>query len=202
MVNLEAKTIDSKSVLVTEHNVSKDYKKFPELYANTPQRVREAIESGRTEQISPIVVLQNPFDSIERTSEAYQKYTQSVPRQGGRHFENEDQVLKDVLEQNHLLCYNGNRRLEQFQRARFPIRAFVITSQEDYEQMPQEERRIPEELKDKRPTQYQINQNYILSYLGLLDDVVYIQAEERHWQSFDGAKSLAEMRERRKNKSK
>ena len=202
MANLEAKTVDSKSVLVTEHNVSKGYKKFPELYTNTPQRVREAIESGKTEQIPPIVALQNPFDSIERTSEAYQQYAQAVPRQGRRHFENEDQVLREVLEQNHLLCYNGNRRLEQFQRSSAPIRALVITSQEDYEQMPQEERRISEELKDKRPTQYQINQNYILSYLGLLDDIVYIQAEERHQQNFDGAKLLAEIREKRKKKSK
>lgn len=200
MANLEAKTVDSRSVLVTEHNVSKDYIKFPELYANTPQRVREAIESGETEQIPPIVALQNPFASIERTSEAYQQYTQAVPRQGGGHFENEDQVLREVLKQNHLLCYNGNRRLEQFQRSSAPIRALVITSQEDYEQMPQEERRIPEELKDERPTQYQIDQNYILSYLGLLDDVVYIQAEKRHWQNFDSKKLLAEMRKRRKKK--
>ena len=202
MVNLEAKIIDPKSVLITEHNVSKDYRKFPELYSDTPVRVREAVESGRAEQIPPIVTLQNPFRSINETTEAYQRYTQAVPRQGGQHYEHEDEVLKEILEQNALLCYNGNRRLEQFQRARIPIRAFVITSQEDYEQMPQEERRIPEELKDKQSTQYQIDENYVLSYLGLLDDVVYIQAEKRHWQNFDSKKLLTEMRERRKKKSK
>lgn len=200
MINLEAKTVDCNDILITEHNISKDYRKFPELYANTPQRVRGAIEKGQASEIPPIVALQNPFDTTERTTEAYSQYTQAVPRQGGRHFENEDQVLNEILGQNLLLCYNGNRRLEQFQKAGLPIKALVITSQEEYDQMPKEERRIPEELKDKKPTLYQIDQNYVLSYLGLLDDVVYIEAEKKHWQNFDGAKLLAEMRERRKNR--
>jgi len=38
--NLEARTVDSSSILITEHNVSKDYKRYPELYGDTPLRVR------------------------------------------------------------------------------------------------------------------------------------------------------------------
>jgi hypothetical protein len=181
--NLEARTVDSASVLITEHNVSKDYRKFPELYADTPRKVRTAIESGKTDEIPPIVALQNPFSSLDKTVQAYQQYTQAVPRQGGQHYEHEEKVLRDILEQNALLCYNGNRRLEEFQRAGIPIRAFVITSQEEYDQMPAEERRIPESWKSKRPSQYEIDQNYVLSYLGLLDDVVYIHAEKKHWDT-------------------
>ena len=195
--NLEARTVDSRAILITEHNVQKDYRKYPELFSDTPDKVRSAIETGKLDEIPPIVALQNPFSSIEKTVEAYEKFTMDTPRPGGQHYQNEDEVLKEILRQNPLLCYNGNIRLEEFQRARLPIRAFVITSQEEYDKMPQEERRIPEKLKAERPAQYKIDQNYVLSYLGLLDDVVYIQAEKRHWDSLDTGKLLVEMRERR-----
>ncbi len=194
--NLEARTVDSRTILVTEHNVQKDYRRYPELYTDTPIRVRLTIEAGKSEEIPPIVALQNPFNSIEKTVEAYGQFTKAVPRQGGQHYKDEDKVLRGILEQNPLLCYNGNRRLEGFQRAGIPIRAFVITSQEEYNQMPQEERRIPERLKVERPTQYQIDQNYVLSYLGLLDDIVYIHAEKRHWD-----RVLAELPKFKRGKS-
>ena len=199
--NLEARAVDSRTILVTEYNVQKDYRKYPELYADTPRRVKLAIEAGKSNEIPPIVVLQNPFKSIEKTVEAYEEFTKAVPRQGGQHYRDEDKVVREILEQNSLLCYNGNRRLEEFQRAGISIRAFVITSQEEYDQMPQEERRIPERLKAERTAQYKIDQNYILSYLGLLDDVVYIAAQRKHWDTFDTKKLLVEMRERRKAKS-
>ena len=128
--NLEARTVDSSSILITEHNVSKDYKRYPELYGDTPLRVRTAIESGKTDEIPSIIALQNPFSSLDQTVQAYQQYTQAVPRQGGQYYEYGKEVLRDILEQNALLCYNGNRRLEEFQRAGIPIRAFVIISQE------------------------------------------------------------------------
>ena len=179
--NLEARTVDSRIILITEHNIKKDYRKYPELYSDTSERVRSAVETRKFDEIPPIVALQNPFGSIEKAVEAYEQFTKSVPRQGGQHFKEEDIVLRELLEQNPLLCYNGNRRLEEFQRAGLPIKAFVITSQGEYDQMPQEERRVPERLKAERPTQYQIDQNYVLSYLRLLDDVVYIHAEKRHW---------------------
>jgi len=179
--NLEARTVDSENVLITEHNLHKRGNR--ELYGDTFSSVRTAIESGKADEIPPIVALQNPFPSLDKTVQAYQKYTQAVPRQGGQHYEHEEEVLREILEQNALLCYNGNRRLEKFQKARIPIRAFVVTSQEEYDQMPAEERRIPERLKSERPTQYEIDQNFVLSYLGLLDDVVYLHAEKRHWDT-------------------
>src|SRR3989344_2935630 len=168
--NLEARTVDSGTILVTEHNVQKNHREYPELFGDTQVRVRSAIEAGKIDEIPPIVALQNPFPSIDRTIEAYKKYTQAIPRQGGQHYEHEEEVLRELLEQNALLCYNGNRRLEEFQKAGIPTRAFVITSQEEYDQMPAEERRIPERLKAERLAQYKIDQNYILSYLNLLDD--------------------------------
>lgn len=200
-LKLEARTVDPASIFITEDNVSQDYKIHPELYADTHLRVRTAIESGKANEIPPIVALQNPFSSIDQTVQAYQGYTKAVPRQGGQHYEHEDEVLREILEQNAILCYNGNRRLEGFQRAGIPIKAFVITSQEEYDQMPAEERRIPERLKDKRPIQYEIDQRYVPSYLGLLDDVVYIHAKKRHGDNFDAGKLLAQMRERRRKKS-
>ena len=197
--NLEARTVDSRAILITEHNVQKDYRKYPELFANTPERVMSAIEAGKLDEIPPIVVLQSPFPSLDYAVRAYQKYTEAVPRQGGQHYEHEEEVLREILEQNALLCYNGNRRLEEFQIAGIPIRAFVITSQEEYDKMPQEERRIPERLKAEKPVQYKIDQNYVLAYLGLLDEVVYIVAQRRHWDTFDTKKLLVEMREKRKS---
>jgi len=154
VTNLEARTIDSNSVLITEHNSAK--RKYPELYGDTPTEVREAIEKGKISEIPPIVALQNPFQSIDRTIEAYQQYTQAIPRQGEGHYEHEDAVLREILQQNSLLCYNGNRRLEEFQRAIIPIRAFVIASQEEYTQKPEQERRIPERLKAKMPAKCQL----------------------------------------------
>ena len=194
--NLEARTVDSRTILITEHNIKKDYRKYSELYSDTSERVRSAIQAGKLDKIPPIVTLQNPFPSIDKTIEAYNQYTKAVPRQGGQHYQNEAEILREILGQNLLLCYNGNRRLEEFQRAGIPIRAFVIASQEEYDQMPQEERRIPEKLKAERPTQYQINQNYVLSYLGLLDDVVFIHAEKGHWD-----RVLAELPKIKRGKS-
>jgi len=194
--NLEARMVDSRTILVTEHNVQKDHRRYPELFTDTPERVMSAIEAGKFDEIPPIVVLQNPFGSIEKAVEAYEQFTKSVPRRGWQHFKEEDIVLRELLEQNPLLCYNGNRRLEEFQRAGLPIKAFVITSQGEYDQLPQEERRVDERLKAEILTQYQIDQNYVLSYLGLLDDAVYIHAEKRHWDRI-----LAELPKFKRGKS-
>ena len=199
MVNLETKVVDSEKVIITEHSASKDYRRFPELYADTSVTIRESIKSGRTDKIPPIVAFYNPFGSKDKTIEAYKKYKEAVPREGEKSYECEDEVLKQVLEQDTLLCYNGNRRLEEFQKARLPIRAFVICTQEEYNQIPEEERRIPEHLKEERPIQHRIDENFVLSYLRLLDDVIYIQAEKRHWDNFDSKKLLADMKESRKD---
>lgn len=188
------KIIDPAGILITEHNLHKRGNK--ELYGDTFDSIRAAIEAGKADEIPPIVALQNPFDSIDKATEAYKKFTEEVPRQGGEQFENEDEVLREILEQNVLLCYNGNRRLEEFQKAKIPIKAFVITSQEEYEQMPAQERRIPDSLKAERPTQYQVDQDYVQSYLQLLDDVVYVHAKRKHFDNFDAKGFLAERRKR------
>ncbi len=99
-----------------------------------------------------------------------------------------------------LLCYNGNRRLKEFQRAVRPIKAFVIRSQEEFANIPQEEKRIPEDVKDERPAQYQIDQNYFLSFLLLLDDIVYITAEKRYYDNLDTKAVLRKMQEQRKKR--
>jgi len=90
--------------------------------------------------------------------------------------------------------------LEEFQRAKIPIRAYVIKSQNEFSQIPPEEKRIPEGVKDERPAQYKIDQEYQLAYLALLDDVVYILAEKRHWDNFDPSKPIKHLRESRKKR--
>ena len=80
--NLEARMVDSRTILVTEHNVQKDHRRYPELFTDTPERVMSAIEAGKFDEIPPIVVLQNPFGSIEKAVEAYEQFTKSVPRRG------------------------------------------------------------------------------------------------------------------------
>ncbi|PJB87635.1 hypothetical protein CO083_05930, partial [Candidatus Roizmanbacteria bacterium CG_4_9_14_0_8_um_filter_34_12] len=186
------------TILITEHNVLK--RRDKEIFGDTFDRLRIALDSGKISDIPPIVVFQNPFVSIEDTVEAYQNYIKVYPRQGGQHYDHEDDVLKEVLGRNALLCYNGNRRLEEFQRAKIPIRAYVIKSQNEFSQIPPEEKRIPEGVKDERPAQYKIDQEYQLAYLALLDDVVYILAEKRHWDNFDPSKPIKHLRESRKKR--
>ncbi|OIP84579.1 hypothetical protein AUK04_02220 [Candidatus Roizmanbacteria bacterium CG2_30_33_16] len=196
--NLEVETLDPTTILITEHNVLK--RRDKEIFGDTFDRLRIALDSGKISDIPPIVVFQNPFVSIEDTVEAYQNYIKVYPRQGGQHYDHEDDVLKEVLGRNALLCYNGNRRLEEFQRAKIPIRAYVIKSQNEFSQIPPEEKRIPEGVKDERPAQYKIDQEYQLAYLALLDDVVYILAEKRHWDNFDPSKLIEHLRESRKKR--
>lgn len=43
---------------------------------------------------------------------------------------------------------------------KIPIRAYVIKSQNEFSQIPPEEKRIPEGVKDERPAQYKIDQEY------------------------------------------
>lgn len=198
--NLEARTVESGTILITENNAIKDYIKYPEIYSNTPERVREAIKQGKIDGIPPIVVLKSPFDTIEKLIEAYLEYTKAIPRMGEQHYRDEDKVLQEILGQNLLLCYNGNRRLEGFQKAGIPIRAFVITSQEEYDQIPEKERRTHERLKDKKSLRCQIDQNYVLSYLSLLDDAVYIRAGNRYWETLDTKQLLIDMLERRRKR--
>ncbi|MBI2543590.1 MAG: hypothetical protein HYW24_05400 [Candidatus Aenigmarchaeota archaeon] len=183
MTKLETKIVDSANILITEDNILKHNR---ELYGDTFHSIRYAIKTGKADEIPPIVVLQNPFDSIDETVQFYKRYAGAVPRRGIHDYEREDEILRETLKRNALLCYNGNRRLEEFQRVGIPIRAFVITSQEEYDIMPTEERRVPERLKTEMPTQYVIDQRYDLSYLGLLDDVVSIEAERRHWDTVLG----------------
>lgn len=196
---LEVRTLDPASVMITEHNIQKRGNK--DLFGDTFRSVRDAIETGRESEIPPIVVFQSPFNSIEEAIQAYQKFTRACPRQGGQHFDNESDILREILGQSPLLlCYNGNRRLEEFQRAKLVIGAYVIKSQEEFARIPQDERRIPDKVKDERPTQHQIDQNYLLSFLQLLDDVVYIAAEKRYYDSLDMSEALRKMQERRKKR--
>jgi hypothetical protein len=190
--NLEAKTVDSASILISEYNLNKHTGED-----DTFQRVRTAIESGDTSQIPPIVALQNPFGSIEETIQAYQAHTRDFPRHNCENFEHEDEVLGEILKHNYVLCYNGNRRLEEHQKAKIPINTFVITSQEEYALMPKEERRIPEKPESMRPEvqqQYEIDQNYVSSYLAILDEIVRLQAKKKHYDSFDAKKELSNRR--------
>ena len=198
--NLETRMVDSARVLITEHNFLKRENKelYVRLYGDTCSSVRTAIESGNKDKIPSIVALQNPFSSVEETVQAYQEYVKVFPRRGGQQYEHEEEILRDILNKNVLLCYNGNRRLEEFQKAGIPIKSFVITSQGEYEQVPAEEKRIHETLKDRNPSQYRRDKNYVLSYLGLLDDVVYIGAEKMHFESMDTGKLLMDMNKKRR----
>jgi len=199
VTNLEARTLDSASIIISEYNLAKCRSEN-----DTPMSVKSAIKSGKAGEISPIVVLKNPFNSVEETIEEYQKFIQEFPREGpGQerfHYKQEEKVLREILEQNSLLCYNGNIRLEEFQKAGISIRAFVITSKEEYRQMPEQERRVPKRLKSERPTQYRIDQDYVLSYLAILDDVVLLKARELHYDSFNAEKELASQRARKAKK--
>lgn len=200
---LRIEILDSTHVLVTEHNISKDPRKFPELYEDTKGRVVNAIKAEQTNKIPPIVVLSNPFDSVEKTVEAYRKFIKVHPRRGSQHYGNEKDVLNEIINLNPLLlCYNGNRRLEGFRVRGFKIRAYVIRSQEEFNQIPQEERRIPERIEDEDQTRYQIDQNYCLSFLLLLDGAVYITAQERYYRDLDTSEALKNMWKRRERKKK
>lgn len=172
-------SINANQILITEHNAVKNSQYFP-WNNNTPGRVIESIKSWNTEAIPPIVALKNPFLSIEKTIEAYELFKKHFKRAGWRTFDNEREILISILESNKLLCYNWNRRLEQFQKAWISIKTNVVTTQEEYTSIPEEEKRVPESLKDEKPNYYQQDQSFILSYLMLLDDVVYIESEKKH----------------------
>ena len=195
-MSLEIKVLDSNRILITEHKLSDCLRN--EIYGNTFHEYAVAIKSGKKDKIPAIIALQNPFDSIDDAVLAYKKYVESVPRQGGVYYAQEESILREILDQNILLCYNGNRRLTAFQNAKLPIKVLLITSQEEYDMIPEKERRIRVELKDKSPVRYQIDKNYVLSFLSLLDDAVYIHAEKRHFDYLDTGKLIAEMKERRK----
>ena len=60
------------TILITEHNVLK--RRDKEIFGDTFDRLRIALDSGKISDIPPIVVFQNPFVSIEDTVEAYQNY--------------------------------------------------------------------------------------------------------------------------------
>jgi hypothetical protein len=196
---LKVQSLDSKIVMITEHNTQKRSNK--DFSGDTFASVRSAINASKADKIPPIVVFQNPFNSIDKTIRAYQEFTKAYPRQGNWHFDNEPDILKEILDQSSLLlCYNGNRRLEEFQRAELAIRAYVIESQEEFALIPHEERRIPDRVKDESPTQYQIDQNYLLSFLQLLDDVVFLAAEKRYYDSLDTKGVPKKMLEGRKKR--
>lgn len=171
--------INANQILITEYNAIKNSQHYP-WNNNTPSRVKEALNNWNYDAIPPIVALKNPFSSIEKTIEAYELFKKSLKRARQRTYDNESEILKSILESNKLLCYNWNRRLEQFQKAWIPIKTNIVTTQGEYSNIPEEEKRIPETLKDERPEYYQQDQSFILSYLILLDDVVYLESEKKY----------------------
>lgn len=69
---LKVQTLDSTTVMITEHNAQKRGNK--EFFGDTFGSVRNAIETGKANEIPPIVVLQSPFISVEEARKMYQKF--------------------------------------------------------------------------------------------------------------------------------
>lgn len=176
---LDAQTLDSGLIMIVERGLDGFYRKFPG-YTDTPSSVREALESGREIKVPPIVSLKNPFPLVDKAKEAYKLFKERFRSGSDFYRESEQEVLEEIMSCNPLLCYNGNRRLTEFQKADKPVRTYVITSQEEFDQIPAKEKRVPEEKKEQNPAEYEIDQNYILSYLRCLEFVVHNMAAARH----------------------
>ena len=177
--NLEAQTLDSGFILLVERGLDSTYRKLPG-YTDTPSSVREAISAGKEAEIPPIVSLKNPFPSIDKAKEAYAQFKEQMRPGDDFYRESEQEVLEEILACNPVICYNGNRRLTEFQKAGKSIQSYVISSQEEFDQIPEKEKKFSEEGKEQNPVEYEIDQNYILSYLVCLEFVVHNQAVARH----------------------
>ena len=181
--NLEAQTLDSGLILIVEKGLDGFYRRFPG-YTDTPSLVRKALENGREVEVPPIVSLKNPFPSVDKAKEAYTLFKERFRLGDDFYRETEQEVFEEILGCNPLLCYSGNRRLTEFQKAGKPIRSYVINSQEEFDQIPAEEKIVPEEQKEQNPAGYEIDRNYILSYLRCLEFVVHNKAVARHQDRF------------------
>jgi len=187
--NLEARILDSGKILITEDNEQKNPDKFPGLHRDTPNTIRKSLEKGRNEKIPPIYILKNPYHSIEKTIKSYEELKELILESSDTSVnevkpafqldETEKSLLTQLLGDESFLCYNGNRRLEQFQRQGLPIRAFVIASQNDYEAIPIEEKRANRadnpDKKNYNPIFTEISKNYNLAYLLVLMGAIKIQ---------------------------
>jgi len=172
---LEAKILEPNEITITEYNADKSPLKYPRIYEFTQYTVKDAINSGKSDLIPPIVAIKNPFKSKESIRAAYQA--------SRNHFafiyedfykKYEPEILESLLDENLLLCYNGNRRLEEFQKANHSIAAYVITNPEEFEQIPKKEI-VPrfEEVAGK---------NYYSTFMFLLHRLVSDKSRQRHYE--------------------
>ena len=185
-------TVEPNKITATETNDSR-FKG-----TGTQLSVRNAIEEGKQGDILPIITLKNPFSSIDQAVKVYREFTQQFSRPGGQHYEGEERILHDLLgNPDLLLCYNGHRRLAEFKRAGISIKTIAIRSQEQFDRIPEDEKRFPDSKKNERTLDYQIDRNYQLTFIRLIDDVVFLTAKAQAWDSLDTSELLAKMRQRR-----
>lgn len=194
--------ISSRQILITEDNSSKRNPLLGELNDNTTGSIRKAIERNEIENIPPIIVLCPPL--INKIKEGYELFKSQFKRLGNRKYSSEEEIFNKLLEENPnlLLCYNGNRRLEQHQIADIEINAILISNQEEYDKIPENELRVPHELKNEKPSQYFVDRHYVLAYFSLLDDVVLLKSSKYETEKgFDKLKDAQKERLERRRKN-
>ena len=170
--DLEARMVDASRIVVTEDNTYKEENR--DIFGDTRASVGEAIVNGRASDVPPIVVFHCPYDNLSAAIDEYTRYILIRYNEGVS--EEDKRGIKEIFENRLLLCYNGHRRLEEFQKAGAQISAYVINSQEQFLKIPEEERRFPKGILDrcsyKEELDEVIDSNYELSYLSMLRDAI------------------------------
>ncbi len=160
----------SREILITEDPSTKKWAIKVGIVEPGYEMIRRGVSSGNLEIIPPIFALQFPYD-VETCMQRHADYVSNGPR--FKRFGREPEVLVRLLEADPLpwVCYNGNKRLEVFQESDLPMRAFVITNDSEFDQIPVLERRRLFSL----PV---LTEKYPDCFIELLDAAVRIEAKK------------------------
>jgi hypothetical protein len=174
--SLEVKLIDS-SLILSSGSTFRKKSEYPSQLRESRTKAIESLEAGKPEDIEPIIVLKNPYETLEQMKQVYEAFKRNFPEH--TFLINEDEIMKEIFDGKHLICYNGNIRLEEFQKRKMQARAMVVDSQESFAKIPGEEKIIPEEMKFAMPQIYTMDQNYEMAYVMTLRNAIKKISEGR-----------------------
>lgn len=191
-MSLEISEIESDKIFIVEDNLSKKKNSHFGLFSHdTFKKVEKAFEEGKDNEIPPIVVMKRNF-----TFQYFKELYFLLIKEGILKFDFEKVFNKDIIEklieQYEYIVYEGNSRLEIFQKHNKKIKAYIMKQDSDFQKVPEEEQnsrvlaarvnRVKKSIDDFK----KLNQNFTLFdiwYFIFFHDGVQIVCEKEHQEN-------------------
>jgi len=130
--------LDSNKILLVEDNIGKRRSIHLGMSPNNFSSINQAFEFGNEKQIPPIVIMQRNKDF-----ESFKEMYFLLIRKEILKFANSNafnlNLIEEIIKKYEFIVYEGNSRLEIFQKHNSLIKAYLVKSDSDLMDIPKEE---------------------------------------------------------------